>query len=90
MEIWKSLTPLRLILSALPENRRLFSHLWTEFLQSALPAALFKKSLVLLPDHVMPFMTSPLTLTDFLIKSYDMGGVVSILALNGIFILVHR
>jgi len=76
--------------SAFPENRRLFSHLWTEFLQSPLPASVFKKSLVLLADHVMPFMTSPLALTDFLIKSYDMGGVVSILALNGIFILVHR
>jgi len=76
--------------AAFPENRRLFSSLWTEFLRSPLPPSIFKKSLVLLADQVMPFMTSPLALTDFLIKSYDMGGVVSILALNGIFILVHR
>ena len=74
----------------MPEDRRLFSSLWTEFLQSPLPPSVFKKSLVLLGDRVMPFMTSPLTLTDFLIKSFDMGGVVSILALNGIFILIHR
>lgn len=76
--------------SEFPEDRRLFSSLWTEFLRCPLPASVFKKSLVLLADHVMPFMTSPLGLTDMLIKAYDMGGVVSILALNGIFILVHR
>lgn len=76
--------------SAFPEDRRLFSSLWTEFLRCPLPPSIFKKCLVLLADHVMPFMTSPLGLTDMLIKAYDMGGVVSILALNGIFILVHR
>jgi len=73
-----------------PEDRKLFTSVWTTFLQSSLPPNIFKKALVILADSVIPFLTSPLALTDFLIKAYDMGGVVSILALNGIFILIHR
>jgi U3 small nucleolar RNA-associated protein 19 len=38
----------------------------------------------------MPHLLEPRLLLDFLVDSYDTGGVVSLLALNGLFILMHH
>jgi U3 small nucleolar RNA-associated protein 19 len=38
----------------------------------------------------MPVMQKPILLTDFLMESYDIGGSISLLALNGVFILITK
>jgi len=38
-----------------------------------LPHGLYHKVLAVLDDKVMPYMTNPLQLSDFLINSYNMG-----------------
>ena len=46
--------------------------------------------LIILHERVMPHLTKPLLLTDFLMESYDVGGSISLLALNGVFHLIHK
>ena len=43
-----------------------------------------------LHSDIIPHMSDPKRLIDFLTSCYDIGGVVSILALNGLFILIHK
>jgi U3 small nucleolar RNA-associated protein 19 len=40
--------------------------------------------------HILPYMVQPIRLIDFLKDSYDVGGVVSLLALHGLFILITK
>ncbi|ESN95922.1 hypothetical protein HELRODRAFT_114519 [Helobdella robusta] len=74
--------------SLVKEHKKLFTNLWIRFLNMDLQKSLYKAVLVVLHDSVMPHMTSPLLLTDFLIHSYNAGGSTSLLALNGLFILM--
>ncbi|XP_013379671.1 nucleolar complex protein 4 homolog [Lingula anatina] len=76
-------------INTLRDQKKLFTSLWLEFLRKRLPTSLYKKVLVILHDKVMPYMTSPLLLSDFLTESYNIGGAVSLLALNGLFMLIH-
>ena len=49
----------------------------------------YKRVLLRLPEHVIPHMPAPIKLADFLTDSYSLGGLSSILALSGIFILMR-
>ena len=51
---------------------------------------MLKQVLVQLHSKVMPNLPSPLLLSDFLSGCLDQGGLVGMLALNGIFTLVTR
>ena len=57
---------------------------------SQLSSRLYKRVLTSLHSDVMPHLLDPRLLLDFLTYSYDAGGVVSLLALNGLFILMHE
>ncbi|CAM9439243.1 unnamed protein product, partial [Phaeothamnion confervicola] len=46
--------------------------------------------LLFLPEHVIPFTTTPVRLADFLTESYSLGGVHSVLALDSIFLLMQE
>merc|ERR1712050_189410 len=70
------------------QQRKMFTTLWLTFLKTKLSFNLYKKVLVILHEKVMPSMSNPLLLSDFLTVSYNVGGAVSLLALNGIFILI--
>ncbi len=39
---------------------------------------------------MIPHLSRPLLLTDFLVSSYGIGGPVSVLALGGVFALMQR
>ncbi|XP_076372819.1 nucleolar complex protein 4 homolog [Tachypleus tridentatus] len=67
-----------------------FSSLWLEFLKCKLPLGLYKKVLLILPEHVLPHLQNPLLLTDFLVDSYNVGGAISLLALNSLFVLIQK
>ncbi|NWR49797.1 NOC4L protein, partial [Regulus satrapa] len=55
-----------------------------------LPTGLYKKVLVILHDSVLPYMNEPMLMMDFLTVAYGIGGAISLLALNGLFILIHQ
>lgn len=46
--------------------------------------------LVLLLEKVLAYLDKPTMLTDYLMDSLDVGGQISLLALQGIFILIHK
>ncbi|EGZ24263.1 hypothetical protein PHYSODRAFT_485830 [Phytophthora sojae] len=70
------------------QHRHAFSLAWIAVLRHKLPQTSYKKVLVQLPDEIMPHLTNPLLLADFLTDSYSIGGVTSLLALNSLFILI--
>ncbi|EGG14031.1 hypothetical protein DFA_11794 [Cavenderia fasciculata] len=67
-----------------------FAKAWMSFLALPLPSSIYKHVLLGLPDQVIPHLSDPRSLMDFFSKSYHLGGVSSILALNGLFILIHK
>ncbi|KAL5017194.1 hypothetical protein ScPMuIL_006783 [Solemya velum] len=75
---------------SLQEQKKLFTTVWLTFLKFKLSTSLYRKVLLILHDKVMPYMTSPLLLSDFLTNSYNIGGAISLLSLNGLFILVNK
>lgn len=77
-------------IKSIDEQRKIYTNLWIDFLQFKLPNSVYKKVLTILHDKVMPNLTNPLYLSDFLTASYDIGGPISLLALNSLFLLVHK
>lgn len=63
---------------------------WMLFLTLRLPLDVYKKILATLHKTVVPYLTNPILLSDFLTRSYDIGGVVSVMALNSLFILITQ
>ncbi|XP_061458935.1 nucleolar complex protein 4 homolog isoform X2 [Rhineura floridana] len=74
--------------SKLKEHRRAFERMWLGFLKHKLPGSLYKKVLVILHDSILPHMNEPTLMIDFLTVAYDVGGAISLLALNGLFVLI--
>uniref|UniRef100_A0A670JN29 CCAAT-binding factor domain-containing protein n=1 Tax=Podarcis muralis TaxID=64176 RepID=A0A670JN29_PODMU len=72
----------------LQEHRRAFERMWLVFLKYKLPGSLYKKVLVILHDSILPHMNEPTLMIDFLTVAYDVGGAISLLALNGLFVLI--
>ncbi|KAF2070612.1 hypothetical protein CYY_008069 [Polysphondylium violaceum] len=77
-------------LTKVSSYKNIFSKAWISFLTLPLPASIYKHVLLGLPERVFPHLTDPRVLMDFFSNSYDLGGVTSILALNGLFILIHK
>ena len=50
----------------------------------------FKAALVAIPSAVMPHLANPLLLAGFLSSAVDMGQLVGVLALNGLFLLMTQ
>uniref|UniRef100_A0A672ZP04 CCAAT-binding factor domain-containing protein n=1 Tax=Sphaeramia orbicularis TaxID=375764 RepID=A0A672ZP04_9TELE len=55
-----------------------------------LPGNMYKKVLVILHDSILPHMSKPTLMIDFLTAAYEVGGAISLLALNGLFVLIHQ
>lgn len=51
---------------------------------------IYKRVLVNLHQTIIPHLSSPLLLSDFLTDSYNIGGYISILSLNSLFILISK
>ncbi|KAF5443703.1 hypothetical protein F2P56_036238 [Juglans regia] len=67
-----------------------FTKAWISFLRLPLPLDVYKDVLVSLHQVVIPYLSNPIMLCDFLTRSYDIGGVVSVMALSGLFILMTQ
>lgn len=74
----------------LKEHRKAFQQMWLHFLKHQLPLRVCKKVLVIMHDSILPHLAQPSLMIDFLTRAYDIGGAVSLLALNGLFILIHK
>ena len=71
--------------------KKSFSSLWEDFIKlNSKDVDLYKRMLIILHDKVMPQLIRPLMLTDFLVESYNVGGSISLLALNGVFLLIDK
>ncbi|XP_024963974.1 nucleolar complex protein 4 homolog B [Cynara cardunculus var. scolymus] len=65
-----------------------FSKAWMAFLGLPLPIDVYKEVLVTLHQAVIPYLSNPIMLCDFLTRSYDIGGVISVMALSSLFVLM--
>ncbi|KAJ1557152.1 Nucleolar complex protein 4, partial [Nowakowskiella sp. JEL0078] len=72
-------------------HRRAFSTCWIDFLKLPIDSdEMFKKILSIIHKQIIPFLNHPTKLIDFLTDSYNAGGSVSLLALNGLFTLINE
>lgn len=67
-----------------------FGDCWLAFLKLPMPKDVYRETLIHLPVEVIPYMLEPLLLADYLTDSYNQGGLISLLALNGLFILIQE
>ncbi|KAE9615064.1 putative nucleolar complex protein [Lupinus albus] len=67
-----------------------FTKAWIGFLRLPLPLDLYKEVLVNLHQAVIPHLSNPIMLCDFLTRSYDIGGVVSVIALSSLYVLMTQ
>ncbi|KAJ8260693.1 hypothetical protein COCON_G00164160 [Conger conger] len=74
----------------LKEHKHAFERMWLCFLKYKLPSSMYKKVLVILHESILPHMSKPTLMIDFLTAAYDVGGAISLLALNGLFVLIHQ
>ncbi|CAG8582456.1 11461_t:CDS:10 [Paraglomus brasilianum] len=74
----------------LAAHKRAFNDCWLALLKLPMTEESYKKILLMMHKKVIPHMTQPTMLMDFLTQSYDAGGVISLLALNGLFTLIHE
>lgn len=66
-----------------------FTDAWISFLRADLSDDLFKRVLARLHTHILPSLSQPLLLADVLTDCFSRGGVVSVLALHGLFSLIQ-
>lgn len=67
-----------------------FEAKWLHFLNSNLSNNQYKTTLLILHKRIIPYLMKPTRLMDFLTDSYEVGGVVSVLSLNGLFELMKK
>ncbi|XP_038692201.1 protein NUCLEOLAR COMPLEX ASSOCIATED 4-like isoform X2 [Tripterygium wilfordii] len=67
-----------------------FTKAWLAFLRLPLPVNVYKEVLATLHQAVIPHLSNPVMLSDFLTRSYDIDGVVSVMALSSLFILITQ
>lgn len=63
---------------------------WCTFLNGTISPQLYKTILTALHKRIIPHFHTPTKLMDFLTDSYNQGGIVAILALNGLFELMVK
>eukprot|EP01104_Vermistella_antarctica_P017332 TRINITY_DN6126_c0_g1_i1.p1 TRINITY_DN6126_c0_g1~~TRINITY_DN6126_c0_g1_i1.p1 ORF type:complete len:338 (-),score=152.49 TRINITY_DN6126_c0_g1_i1:166-1044(-) len=71
-------------------HTHLFGDCWVSFLKLPIPVPLYKGVLSRMHGMILAHIPNPLLLMDFLTDSYNIGGVVSILALSGLFVLISQ
>ncbi|KAL8549552.1 hypothetical protein ACS0TY_008402 [Phlomoides rotata] len=76
--------------NAAKKMKQKFTKAWISFLRLPLPLDVYKEILVTLHQAVIPYLSNPIMLSDFLTRSYDIGGVVSVMALSSLYILMTQ
>ena len=60
------------------------------YLTNPLPLDVYDEVLTNIVEVIFPCVRQPLVLADFLTDSYNLGGHISLLALEGLFFLMHN
>ncbi|QCE01184.1 nucleolar complex protein 4 homolog [Vigna unguiculata] len=92
-KLLKSKKPNKNVLSAAKIAKKMklkFTKAWIAYLRLPLPLDVYKEVLVNLHQAVIPHLSNPIILCDFLTRSYDVGGVVSVMALSSLFVLMTQ
>nr|XP_046918520.1 nucleolar complex protein 4 homolog B-like [Dermatophagoides farinae] len=71
-------------------DAEIYSSLWIKYFTFQLPPQVFKKSLLYLDKYAIRHFENPLLLADFLINSFQTGGIISILSLSPLYTLIHK
>jgi len=66
-----------------------YTNCWTNLTKRQLKPLVHKRLLVFIPDHVMANVNDAKLFADFFIRSYQRGDPYNLLALNGLFQLMH-
>lgn len=69
-------------------HRHYFTALWMPCIHRAASVSLHLHFLHRIGDVILPYLTNPLVVADYLTGCFSSGGLVAILALHGIFILM--
>jgi hypothetical protein len=69
-------------------HKREFSKAWMLLFSLPLTRRQQKLALKHLPDNVIPHLTQPLLLADYVVTAFDAGGVVAVLALETLFQII--
>lgn len=69
---------------------KVFSQLWISFLAMKFNSKQHKIILKHISEYVIEYLPNPLLLADYLSRSYEVGGIVSIFALESLFILIVK
>lgn len=73
---------------SVPAHRAQLAEIWLAALRLSLNSEQMKTVLSSMTHSIVPFFSQPQLLFDFLTDCYDEGGVMSLLALNGLFELI--
>jgi hypothetical protein len=71
-------------------QKRAMSDLWLSLLKTKLSSEGYKRVLMAMEPSILPNIATPLALCDFLTDSFNVGGIVSVLALSGLFVLMTK
>lgn len=77
-------------LLSLVAHRRAFQDCWLAILGLPMREEESKRVLIMLHRQVLPHLTEPRRLMDWLVDCAEVGGTVGILALNGLFTLIQK
>lgn len=69
-------------------HRHIFSSLWLKCIDFAADVSLHAHVLHKLGPTVLPSLTNPLVVADYLSESFRSGGLISVLSLQGLFVLM--
>lgn len=72
------------------EHALIFQNAWRELIRLPLNSLVYKQILLDMPQYVLPHFPQPELFSDFFTDAYNMGGMSSILALQGLFVLISQ
>jgi U3 small nucleolar RNA-associated protein 19 len=78
----------RFTFQQLKSHKKALANAWFAVLKLPLPPSALKSALQFLPRNVIPQIANPLRFSDFFMQAYSHSGVISLLALEGLFVLM--
>lgn len=72
------------------QHQKVFGEAWISFMQLPITTEMYKLILTNIHVDIIPHLADPKILHDFLTDSYNQGGAISLLALNGLFHLIYH
>eukprot|EP00127_Corallochytrium_limacisporum_P006729 Clim_evm18s234 gene=Clim_evmTU18s234 len=74
----------------LNHHKKGFQDCWLTVLRMPLTRSQYKHILIGMEDNIIPYMSQPILLADFLTMSFQLGGITRLISLDDIFILIVK